>query len=311
MRNLAIDECELLGELSDAIASLPSAHVRERQLEQSQRNLRYAPDGLFDISLHDHALVLAVEVKSELFPRDVHQQIWKLREFLSRLEGADEKVAMLAAGSISQGARDILQSERVGYFDQGGSLFIPSGHAYILIDRPPSRKAERAIGSLFQGQRARVVQAVVEAYPDWLSVKNLAERTGVSAATASETLSEMERRGWLDSEGAGPAKLRRLRERGPVLDEWARLIGDQRQQRIERYYVEARDAAELARMLERACGDVDASYAITAEAAAQAYAPYLSAISQVKCRIAADRRRGEVLSRLGARVRSLKAGISE
>jgi len=64
-------------------------------------------------------------------------------------------------------------------------------------------------------------------------------------------------------------------------------------------------------MLERACGDVDASYAITAEAAAQAYAPYLSAISQVKCRIAADRRRGEVLSRLGARVRSLKAGISE
>ena len=31
--------------------------------------------------------------------------------------------------------------------------------------------------------------------------------------------------------------LRRLRERGPVLDEWVRLIADQKPPRIERYYV--------------------------------------------------------------------------
>src|SRR3546814_10053207 len=81
------------------------------------------------------------------------------------------------------------------------------------------------------------------------------------------------------------AKLRRLRERGPVLDEWARLIADQKPPRIERYYVPGGDAGEIARRLDEACRDVGAQYAVTAEAAAQAYAPYLSAISPRKCRI--------------------------
>src|SRR3546814_6762880 len=134
------------------------------------------------------------------------------------MDGAGERVAMLIAGAISKGARDILQQESIGYFDLGGSLFIPASGAYVLIDRPQPKKAGRALGSIFQGQRARIVQAVVEAAPDWVSVKDLAEETGVSPATASETLTEMERRAWLEVEGAGPAKLRRLRERGPVLD---------------------------------------------------------------------------------------------
>src|SRR3546814_6135707 len=139
------------------------------------------------------------------------------------MDGAGEGVAMLIAGAISKVARDILQQESIGYFDLCGSLFSPASGAYVLIDRPQPKKAGRALGSIFQGQRARIVQAVVEAAPDWVSVKDLAEETGVSPATASETLTEMERRDWLEVEGAGPAKLRRLRERGPVLDEWARL----------------------------------------------------------------------------------------
>jgi hypothetical protein len=40
---------------------------------------------------------------------------------------------------------------------------------------------------------------------------------------------------------------------------------------------------------------------VTAEAAAQIYAPYLSAISQLKCRIQTGRIQNEVLSRLDAR----------
>src|SRR3546814_3019324 len=103
----------------------------------------------------------------------------------------------------------------------------------------------------------------------------------------------MERRDWLEVEGAGPAKLRRLRERGPVLDEWARLIADQKPPRIERYYVPGGDAGEIARRLDEACRDVGAQYAVTAEAAAQAYAPYLSAISQLKCRIQGGRLHSE------------------
>src|SRR3546814_10286517 len=79
------------------------------------------------------------------------------------MDGAGERVAMLIAGAISKGARDILQQESIGYFDLGGSLFIPASGAYVLIDRPQTKKAGRALGSIFQGQRARIVQAVVEA----------------------------------------------------------------------------------------------------------------------------------------------------
>src|SRR3546814_19728935 len=79
------------------------------------------------------------------------------------------------------------------------------GAAYVRIDAPEPKKAGGALGSICQGQRARIVQAGVESAPDWVSVKDLAEETGVSPATASETLTEMERRDWLEVEGAGPA----------------------------------------------------------------------------------------------------------
>ena len=236
MRNFEIIEEELLDELSHALSELPGASVYQRTSEPRVGS-RYAPDGVLDVDLNHHRFKLVVEAKRELFPRDVRQQVWRLRDYLNQMDDAGEKVPMLIAGAISKGAREILQQERVGYFDLGGSLFVPSSGAYVLIERPLLKKAGRVFGSIFQGQRARVAQAVIGTAPRWMSVKELAEETGVSPATASETLSEMERCDWLEVEGAGPAKMRRLRERGPVLDEWVRLMADQKPPRIERYYV--------------------------------------------------------------------------
>ena len=300
MTNYEIEEGELLDELLRTLSALPGASVQERACEERSGG-RYAPDALLDVRLNRHRFELVVEAKRELFPRDVRQQIWQLRDYLAHMGGSGEKIPMLIAGAISKGARDILQEEGVGYFDPGGSLFVPSSGAYVLIDRPASKKADRALSSIFRGQRARVVQAVIEAAPNWVSVKDLAEETGVSPATASETLSEMERRDWLEVNGAGPAKMRRLRERGQVLDEWVRLIADQKQPRIERYYLPGGDAGTIARRLDEACHDVGAQYAVTAEAAAQVYAPYLSVVSQLRCRIQGGRLHSEVLSRLDAR----------
>jgi len=42
----------------------------------------------------------------------------------------------------------------------------------------------------------------------------------------SDTLSEMERREWVEIEGAGPSKLRRLRAPKLVLDAWADFFAD-------------------------------------------------------------------------------------
>src|SRR3546814_20092060 len=99
------------------------------------------------------------------------------------MDGAGARVAMLIAGAISKGARDILQQESIGYFDYGGSLFIPASGAYVLIDTPQPKTAGSAPGSIFQGQRARIVLAVVESAPDWARAKEIAAQNGVSPAT--------------------------------------------------------------------------------------------------------------------------------
>ncbi|MBN8931611.1 MAG: hypothetical protein J0G97_06900, partial [Rhizobium pusense] len=59
--------------------------------------------------------------------------------------------------------------------------------------KPVPRKNAKLFDSVFQGQKARVVQAVFDRRHEWLSVKELAEFTEVSPATASATLTEMDR----------------------------------------------------------------------------------------------------------------------
>ncbi len=56
------------------------------------------------------------------------------------------------------------------------------------------------------------------------------------------------------------------------------------------------DADMLSHRLDEACQRAGASHAVTAEAAAQAYAPYLTSISQVRCRIITGPRQQNALN---------------
>ena len=248
------------------------------------------------------ALQLLVEAKREACPREVREAGWQLRYYLAHApDNSREVVPFFVARAISPGARDILREEGIGFYDLGGTLYIPAKQAFVHIDRPAPRKSNKIFDSVFQGQKARVVQEVFARRGDWLSVKQIAEESEVSPATASATLSEMERREWVDVEGAGPSKLRRLREPRMLLDAWTAYISSRKPAKIERYFVPTDHAAELLIQLDEACRQADAAYAVTAEAAAQAYAPYLSSISQVKCRIIPGPRQTDALDRLRAR----------
>jgi hypothetical protein len=296
-----IEEQELLDGLIDAIGALPEGHA-----EVDQREVAIGPrgrvDALVDAWIGGRPLQLVVEAKREAFPRDVRETVWQLRNYLVHMPGNDrEVVPFFIARAISPGAREILREEGVGFYDLGGSLFIPARHAFVYVDRPVPKKNAKIFDSVFQGQKARVVHAVFDRRSEWLSVKELAESTEVSPATASATLTEMERREWLDVEGAGPSKLRRLRSAKALVDAWTTHIADQKPPKVERYYVPGGTALELAQRLDHACRDADAAYAATAEFAAQLYAPYLSSISQVKCRIEPGRRQEQALERLNAR----------
>jgi hypothetical protein len=301
MLKFEIEEQELLDGLLEAIEALPNGHA-----QIDGREVAIGPrgrvDALVDAEIGGQPIQLLVEAKREAFPRDVRETVWQLRNYLAHMPPADREILpFFIARAISPGARDILREEGVGFYDLGGSLFIPASRAFVYVDRPVPKKNAKIFDSVFQGQKARVVQAVFDRRSEWLSVKELAESTEVSPATASATLTEMERREWLDVEGAGPSKLRRLRSAKALVDAWTRYITDQKPPRVVRYYVPGGSALELAQRLDRACQDADAAYAVTAEAAAQLYAPYLSSISQVKCRIEPGRRQEEALDALNAR----------
>jgi hypothetical protein len=86
-----------------------------------------------------------------------------------------------------------------------------------------------------------------------------------------------------------------------LLDAWAEYIADQKPPKMERYYVPSAEADGLAQRLDQACRQVDAAYAVTSEAAAQAYAPYLSSVSQIRCRIVPGPHQRDALETLQAR----------
>lgn len=296
------EEQVLLQGLTEVIDLLPDATA-----SVAGHEVRLTPhamvDALVDVTIDGQPLRLVIEAKRQAYPRDVRQAIHQLRSYTSQLAATDphELVPFFIANAISPGARDLLREERIGFYDLGGSLFIPARKAYVFIDRPPPPSATKNLDRIFQGQRARVVMEVFERQSEWLSVKGVAEATGVSPATASATLSEMERREWVEVEGAGPAKLRRLRDPAPVVDAWARFLAERKPPALTRYYVPVGDVGELARRLDAACTRAGAVYAVTAEVPAQAYAPHLSSISHLRCRIAPGPAQDAALAELDAR----------
>ncbi len=299
MLKFEIEEGELLESLVTAISDLPDgqAIVRAREVPIG-RNGR--ADALVDIVVGGRPMQLLVEAKRDAFPRDVRESVWQLRTNAADLPTDGRPVLpFFVARAISPGARNILQEEGIGFYDLGGTLYIPAPNAFVFIDRPPPRNTRKVFGSVFQGQKARVVMAVFERRHAWLSVKELAETTEVSPATASSTLTEMERREWVEVEGSGPSKLRRLRAAEEVLDAWQKYILEQKPAKIDRYYVPLPDIRTLSKRLDQVCGGAD--YAVTGEAAAQAYAPYLSSISQLKCRILPGPFQKQILDHLDAR----------
>jgi hypothetical protein len=72
---------------------------------------------------------------------------------------------------------------------------------------------------------------------DWFGVHEIAERAGVSPATASETLIAVERREWVEVRGAGPSKERRLNNPRALLDAWSNYQGSVKPKAVRHYYV--------------------------------------------------------------------------
>ena len=297
MPNSVSSERQLLDSLLETLRGLPEMHANLSEIVQSgDRNRRY--DAQIDLRRGRKVTTLLINVKKSLYPRDIRQVLWRNQELTG---GTPQSVFLLAAESISPGAKDLLREKRVGYFDSGGSLFIFTANIYVFVDKPPSKSMSKSIYSLFSDRRAQVLQVVLMRKEEWFSVKNLAEQAKVSSATASQVLTELEKFDWVATRGQGPSKRRQLREPSALLDTWVKQLTVMQPPKIRRFFVPSVRAEELVKKIADVCAETKAEYAISHEAAGQWYAPFLSTISQVRCRMLAGQVTDETLSTLDAR----------
>ena len=298
-------ERQLMEQLLETLRALPDVHADLGNREPVALAGKQGHDAQIDLTIAGRSLTLLIEVVKAVYPRDVRQVLWQVKDFSQKTpkeQGADETLPLLLAESISPGAKDLLKSERIGYYDSGGSLYLPAHGAYLYIDRPPPKTMTNAMRTLFSGRRAQVLHTLLMRPLHWFSVKELAEQALVSPATASQVLTELNRFDWLISRGQGPNKERHLKEPAALLDAWVKQLASLRPPTLRRYYVPVMTTEHLLERIGQVFAAQQIEYAISHEAAAQRYAPFLSNICQIRCRLLTSSATYVALGELGARI---------
>ncbi len=303
MSSVEVTERELLEQFLNALRDLPGVRAEVVSVPAQSSGAGSGPDLQVHLCAPENTVCLQVETKKTLYPRDVRQLLWKLSHDRRGGRGTNEHetVSMLVAESISPGARELLRDERVGYYDTGGSLFVPARGVYVYVDMPPPKAFTGAMRTLFSKRRTQVSHTLLTRHEHWFSVEELAQQAGVSRTTASQVLRELERFDWLASRGQGPNKRRRLQDPGALLDAWARELATMRRPAMRHYYVPRIRADNLIQKVAAVLGAHGVKYAVTHDAAGQRYAPFLSSVSQVRCRLLRGPAANQAIHELGAR----------
>jgi len=305
MLHAQASERVLIDQFLTALRSLPEVRAELGRPGSADRPIESEHDAQLALDVAGKSIHALIELRKAVYPRDVRQVVWRIRELAHSRparEGDDDALAVLVAESISPGAKELLRAERVGYYDSGGSLYLPARGAYLYIDKPPPKSLSRPMRSLFSGRRAQVLHGLLVRHQDWIGVKELAEQTLVSPATASQVLSEMERYDWMESRGQGPSKQRHLREPAALLDAWVKQLNSIRPPTLRRYFVPSKNTDSLLERVGHLFASHGVEYAVSFEAAAQRYAPFLSSISQVRSLLLAGSAADAAIAELGARV---------
>ncbi len=266
--------------LQDALHSLPGVEVCNRRLATPPEDIQGT--GVFDIAVGGHKFSLALEIRRSVYPRDVRQVLEQMRNYRTQYAN---RLPVLAAEAISPGAKELLQTEKVGYWDSGGSLFLSAPGLHILIERPPPKSLKRTMRTLFSGRRAQAILAILNSHEQWLGVAEVARKSGVSRSTVSQVMTELVRQGFMDSRGAGPSKERRVASPGELLDSWVTELPTLRKTLTRRFFVPGCKPGQLAAGISRKLEERGVSGGLTGQAAAQRYAPLISSISVVTVRV--------------------------
>ena len=166
-----VSEQELLEEFVrhlEGASSFSVAPERHYEVEFPALDGRQRLDALLRVD-GNHDVWLAIEMKREAFPRDIKNALWQLDEYQRAVQGEKDVIPVVLAHNLSPGARELLRSRNVAYYDASGSLFLRRGDVVIDIDRPAAPAPRSRSGSLFAGAREQVIHALLNARGEWIT----------------------------------------------------------------------------------------------------------------------------------------------
>lgn len=300
-------ENELLDHFLEALRALPSTEVKTIKAASEIEGAKdLGVDAVVRAKLGAVRVVFLIGIKRVVYPRDVREMLRRITAVrISGLDAAEHPMPFLISEEISKASREMLRTANCGYFQEGGSLHIsPTSGAYVLIDKP--RKAKSAVtGSattIFRGVSPRVLHFLLDRPEQWKKASDIAEATGIADSTVSRIFMRLEKIESLDTRGIGPQKERRLKNPKQILDAWAEDTRN-KPPSIERFFVpglSANDVSTVRKVFETfRLKEVPAL--LTHEVASQLYAPFLTTVASVRCRVSRPNATREVLRILGAK----------
>lgn len=209
---------------------------------------------------------------------------WQLRR---EAEERPETPILLVAGETTAEARRILGEHGVAVVDGLGNAHIELPGLLLHLEgkgRPGGLGAEKPPTRL-RGKAGLAAQALLLDPERAWQVRDLANTAQISAGLAHRVLARLEVEGILAAEGAGPNRVRRLRNATALLDLWAEENVDRPRRTLG--YLLAQTPQQLIKEVGRNLGSGGIDYALTGAAAASLVAPFVTAIPVAEVWVAA------------------------
>lgn len=278
-------ERQMLAALVEALAEAfgPEASVREASQDFAMAGVDGELDGIVVIEASSKTLLVFVEVKREVYPRDLRNAVYQLHRSMQDAHPRYEVIGLLAAGVLSPGAKQELRGLNIASFELGGSLYLKHGGWLINIEKPSQRSKKNTQGiDLFTEARESVIHALLKNSNGWLTGTELAEQAETSAYTCSLVLQELTLREWVKSTGGGPSKRRMLARPDKLLDAWSEQWQGRKEKKSKWYKFVENPKHLLANLTERIEHQgVNFPWAFTGVTAANIYAPLLTSTDGV------------------------------
>lgn len=238
--------------------------IREPRAKRSDATVRFA--GM--------AQPVDVELKQYLNAATA----WQL---VRQVEGARDRYLLVVTDQATDEARGILERHGIGIVDGGGNAHMELPGLLLHIEGRRRARKPRQHGAIRLSAKAGLVAQALLLAPDrvW-QIHDLAREAGVSEGLAHRVLARLEVEGLVASEGAGPARVRRVANPTALLDLWAEENVDRAVARTTAFRL-ARTPKELITTVVERLGNADITYAVTRAAAAMALAPFVTSVPTV------------------------------